>query len=84
MDADAYVQLARIDRHQVVLERTFRQCMKELREEQELAADYADDTEEQNEPNLVCSDDQGHAIQPHTPVCGPATGEDDRQPVGVG
>jgi len=40
MSSEAHVQLSRIDRHQVVLERTFRQCLKELKELQ--TADYAD------------------------------------------
>ena len=51
IDADSYVQLSRIDRHQVVLERTFRQCLKELKELQ--STDSADYAEEQNEPTGV-------------------------------
>jgi len=50
MNLDAYAQLSRIDRHQVVLERTFRQCLKELEELQTAdSADDADSGEQQNE-----------------------------------
>jgi len=50
ISAGSYVQLSRIDRHQVVLERTFRQCLKELKELQTAdSADCADYGEEQNE-----------------------------------
>ena len=61
MNLDAYAQMSRIDRHHVVLERTFRQCLKELKELQTAdSADYAEEErleakgprlqEEQNEP----------------------------------
>jgi len=41
MSSEAHARLSRIDRHQVVLERTFRQCLQELKELQ--SADSAED-----------------------------------------
>jgi hypothetical protein len=45
MSQDGYVELARIDRHHLVLERTMRQCLRDLRELQ-----AANEGEIQNEP----------------------------------
>ena len=53
MSAEGYQQLTRLDRHQASLQKTFDRAMKELREQQELPSDDADDAELQNEPTDV-------------------------------
>lgn len=61
LSSDGLVDLSRIDRHQVMLERSFRQAIKELREEQ--SADSADYTEVQNE----ATEEQPLTDEPLTP-----------------
>jgi hypothetical protein len=70
MSAEAYQQLARLDRHQAALQKTFDRAMKELRELQELSADSAEDAdfgELQNEPTVVQVLPVLTSVTPHIP-----------------